>query len=289
MTGNLIESNAGQIARATAVFSVDEIVIYNDGEGGNVTCIKPFKNIDTSPKKSMLLMARILQYLECPQYLRKYFFPVHDDLKFVGLLNPLDTPHHLRKDEVSVYREGASLNKEGVASRKKSFVNVGLEHNSLVFAPLEPMQRVTVKFRCPKSQGMLTGDPVHHHTPRTEGGKYWGYDLRLAESFNAIFCQSPYETGYDLTIGVGKNGENVNGMSKLPSFQHAVVVFDGLKSIEEMLEKDEKLEVKDPHDLFDVYVNTCPSNSSSFLRTDESVLIGLSVLKPKLTSAASNK
>ena len=29
-------------------------------------------------------MARILQYLECPQYLRKAFFPKHSDLKFAG-------------------------------------------------------------------------------------------------------------------------------------------------------------------------------------------------------------
>lgn len=27
-------------------------------------------------------MARILQYLECPQYLRKSFFPQHEDLKY---------------------------------------------------------------------------------------------------------------------------------------------------------------------------------------------------------------
>ena len=61
----------------------------------------------------MSLMARLLQYLECPQYLRKYFFPVHDDLKLVGLLNPLDSPHHLRKEEISVYREGVVLEKGG--------------------------------------------------------------------------------------------------------------------------------------------------------------------------------
>ena len=31
-----------------------------------------------------VLFVRILQYLECPQYLRKYFFPVHQDLKYAG-------------------------------------------------------------------------------------------------------------------------------------------------------------------------------------------------------------
>jgi len=31
-------------------------------------------------------MARILQYLECPQYLRKSFFPQHKDLEYAGWL-----------------------------------------------------------------------------------------------------------------------------------------------------------------------------------------------------------
>jgi predicted SPOUT superfamily RNA methylase MTH1 len=30
-------------------------------------------------------MARILQYLECPQYLRKSFFPQHKDLQYAGM------------------------------------------------------------------------------------------------------------------------------------------------------------------------------------------------------------
>lgn len=32
-------------------------------------------------------MARILQYLECPQYLRKSFFPQHKDLQYAGKFN----------------------------------------------------------------------------------------------------------------------------------------------------------------------------------------------------------
>ena len=31
-----------------------------------------------------ILLARILQYLECPQYLRKHFFPKHPDLNYAG-------------------------------------------------------------------------------------------------------------------------------------------------------------------------------------------------------------
>lgn len=53
-----------------------------------------------------VFLARILQYLETPQYLRKMLFPISVDFKFVGLLNPLDCPHHMRSDDFRLpYRE----------------------------------------------------------------------------------------------------------------------------------------------------------------------------------------
>lgn len=89
---------AGQIARAACIFCVDEVIVYDDI--GDKLDTKKSKLEDTEglkiARKSCVQLARILQYLECPQYLRKHFFPIHKDLEFAGLLNPLDAPHHLR-------------------------------------------------------------------------------------------------------------------------------------------------------------------------------------------------
>ncbi|KAF6127408.1 SPOUT domain containing methyltransferase 1 [Phyllostomus discolor] len=71
-------------------------------------------------------LARILQYLECPQYLRKAFFPKHQDLQFAGLLNPLDSPHHVRQDEESEFREGVVVDRPTRPGRG-SFVNCGMK------------------------------------------------------------------------------------------------------------------------------------------------------------------
>ena len=57
-------------------------------------------------RRCCIQLARILQYLECPQYLRKYFFPIHRDLQYAGLLNPLDAPHHLRQNDEFAFRYG---------------------------------------------------------------------------------------------------------------------------------------------------------------------------------------
>ena len=57
------------------------------------------------------------------RYLRRVLIPRHRDLRFAGLLNPLDTPHHMRADEVAKYREGVVVKRP---CPKGSLVNVGI-------------------------------------------------------------------------------------------------------------------------------------------------------------------
>lgn len=107
---------AGQIARAACIFKVDEVIVFDDnsavsgptnakrakldvGENGDAN-----DECHETVQYCCLQLARILQYLECPQYLRKDFFPIHKDLKFSGLLNPLDAPHHLRMQNDFIFR-----------------------------------------------------------------------------------------------------------------------------------------------------------------------------------------
>jgi len=52
---------AGQIARACAIFNVDEIIVLDDG---------PKKDPDSISAASALF-ARVLQFMETPQYLKK--------------------------------------------------------------------------------------------------------------------------------------------------------------------------------------------------------------------------
>lgn len=102
---------AGQIARAACIFRIDEVVIFDDiGSTNQAMNAKRMKLDDGSSDSEetvqhcCLQLARILQYLECPQYLRKFFFPIHKDLRFSGLLNPLDAPHHLRQQNEFIFR-----------------------------------------------------------------------------------------------------------------------------------------------------------------------------------------
>lgn len=72
-------------------------------------------------------LARILEYLECPQYLRKALFSVQKPLKFAGVLNPLDGMHHLRANDLHIqYREGVVVDKP-IKKGHGSFCDVGLD------------------------------------------------------------------------------------------------------------------------------------------------------------------
>ena len=112
---------AGHIARSLALFQIDEIIVYTEKHGATNKLVP--SNIE--PFNPSHYLARLFQYQECPQYLRKDIFPVHKDLKFAGLLNPLDTPHHMKKEDWSDFREGIVIPKTQ-KNVKGSFVKAGL-------------------------------------------------------------------------------------------------------------------------------------------------------------------
>lgn len=281
---------AGQIARGAAIFNVDEVVIFDDmgitRTNTNGKSEEELLNLSHC-QAACLQMAHILQYLECPQYLRKHIFHLHKDLQYAGVLNPLDSIHHLREDEHSPYREGFVVTKQ---SKKQgcSYVYAGLKKDVLIDRELKAGVRVTIKMQ--QSSGekkKLKGMVVAPHVPRSESGIYWGYKVRLAHSLGSVFTECPFPGGYDLTIGTSENGSSVDDVS-LSSFKHLLIVFGGLKGLEASLEADEGLEISEPDLLFNYYLNTCPQQGSRTIRTEEAVLLSLSILRPKIQAVWSN-
>lgn len=119
--------------------------------------------------------------------------------------------------------------------------------------------------------------------PRAETGIYWGYSVRVAASLSDVFAQSPYDSGYDLTIGTSDKGDNVHGIAaQSMAYNHALLVFGGLQGLESALENDDRLTVDDPALLFDEYVNIAPAQGSRTIRTEEAILIALAGLEEKM-------
>ncbi|KRX85524.1 Uncharacterized protein T06_10166, partial [Trichinella sp. T6] len=272
---------AGQIARAASIFEVDEIIIFDETATMTSKEVEMFENGELRAFNCNCFLVRILRYIECPQYLRKHLFPLCSDFKYVGLLNPLDCFHHFRMDEVEIpYREAVVVNKP-VKDGRGSFCNAGLAKDVEIDRTLKPGIRVTVKFEnSDQKQKRLVAKVVNPTEPRTAMGYYWGYNVRLAKSLKSVFSDCPYVEGYDLIVGTSDKGTNVDNV-QLPSFKHLLIVFGGVKGIEACIENDQHLQENDPESLFQFYLNTCPNQGSRTIRTEEAMLITLSILRPK--------
>lgn len=233
----------GEVARAATIWRVDEIIILRDTHAA--------RN-HHSRTNAVEYFVRNLEYLETPQYLRKFLFPLSPDLKYAGAINPLDAPHHLRADEDSLYREGVTVNrptKPGMGS----WVNIGLKQECITDIALDPGTRVTV--RIDKEKNRLAGSIVSPEEPR-ERGTYWGYSVRLADNLTDVINSCPYNEPYDLTIGTSDRGVPHETV-EWPSFRHAVLYFGGLSGLEEIMEAEEIHTSQRKY--FDYYINVCPN------------------------------
>ena len=85
---------------------------------------------------------------------------------------------------------------------------------------------------------------------REEAGLYWGYSVRFAPTLTSVFTKSPFQGGYDLTLGTSERGQNVDKLESLPQFKHLLIVFGGVKGLEVAVEIDPELKhLKDPEPL----------------------------------------
>ncbi|SJK85878.1 RNA methyltransferase, putative [Babesia microti strain RI] len=301
----------GNIARTCAIFGIAEIVLFNDFESLSENELKRYKNKPhMQPHSLMNYFTLILEYLETPQYLRRSIFDYEKDLKFAGLLNPLDAPHHMRANEWLPFRQGILLpgySMEGgsvdcglpvpvLVDNVKDYFNVKLSRKEKKKVNIENVKggqviedhksnRVTVQLDikslslCAKlkytdgqcqEEVQFSGKIVPNSLPTTLMGLYWGYTVRQCQTFEEIFTSVNYE--YDLVIGTSEHGEVISGQFKLPKFEHLLIVFGGLKGLEVVIDKPEKK--------FKYYINICEHQHSRTIRTEEAIMICLARLYP---------
>ncbi|KAJ3116412.1 hypothetical protein HK100_001078 [Physocladia obscura] len=270
---------AGQIARALSIFQIDEVVIYDDvttiGAAASLPKLStegPFESASKKNFDSSLFLARILQFCECPPYLRKALFPIHRDLQFASMIN-LECPHHTKVDDPIPFREGVTLETQ---RKDGTLVDCGLRNGIPCFVKnkaIKPGVRVTVKIDNPaqihhNNTNSVPATVISPNFPRESQGLYWGYNVRLASSIGKVLSECPFDGGYDLTFGVSdtagtfvgdlnlkqkartsnneieegaeeKGGNNIDDTK----FKHLMIVFGGAKGIEYSIGADESLSV----------------------------------------------
>lgn len=272
----------GRIARALAVFSIDEVIVYDDSPVAS----RP-RNVDTAGYTGDMdpchFLTHILSFLEAPPFMRKTLFPLHPNLRLTAVLPSLDMPHHPHPKEWIPYREGVVIAGK-TSTGKGTLVEVGMEEPVEIEEEIPPKTRVTLKFSEDESQ---YPECVHPAAPRTEGGYYWGYSVRKCNSLSSVFTESPYEDGYDISIGTSERGAPISKVfppSKRVNFKHMLIVFGGPRGIEYASMNDEELGGMGiaggkTKELFDNWINVLPNQGSRTIRTEEAMFIALTAMR----------
>ncbi|CAI7801458.1 unnamed protein product [Closterium sp. NIES-54] len=223
---------AGQIARAAVIFKVHEIVVYDDWDAeGDSSAPRGWRGERFSGSAGSFL-ARVLQYLDTPQYLRRALIPLTPDLRLAGLLPPLDAPHHARMHEWPEFREGVVVAEgEGEEARTvgSCAVDVGLQQRVRVRGSFSEGTRLTVAMgpaaeREKVFQPGVLLTPVAPHVPWGERGQYWGYTVRLARGVSGALSACPFSPApASAEGGAGGAGDGGKGAGEGRSSDAAVV------------------------------------------------------------------
>lgn len=207
---------ASRLARAAAIFRADEVIVFDEaaslpcerGSAGRLVDLE--RAINDHSWATSVHLALMLQFLECPQYLRRHFFPLHPGLAKSGLMEPLALPSHVARQEDSPYREGVLLSRSdsGMAN-----VEVGLERPLSIATEAPIGARLTVRMR---SDGRAKVVPPDQ--PRRKKGLYWGFQVRLVNGLSGVRHGCPFGEDYDLVIGTSERGELVQEF-EMPPFR----------------------------------------------------------------------
>jgi len=249
----------GLLARAAAIFRVNEIVVYPD-----IPRINQSRDIG--------LIETVLMYMETPQYLRKRLFKIVPELQYAGTLPPLRTAHHPTADKTESLRLGEY--REGVVvshSEEGSLVDIGVEHEA--FVPYEKRrinQRVTVRIselgKRPKAALVNSNDIK----------AYWGYKTTILNCSLGQFLQ---QKPSDLIVATSKKGKHVASIleelrEKWAISKKTLIAFGApSQGLYEILGQHVKLD-----GVADFVVNTIPNQATETVRTEEAVFATLSIL-----------
>ncbi len=242
----------GLIARAAAIFRVDEIITYRDSP--------------RVPRNEIEFLAMILEYLSTPQYLRKILFPVQPALKYVGILPPLRTPNHpLGKErlEVGAFREGVVVE----STPRSSSIDVGI--GTVVQVPegrLPVKTRVTVKVER-NGYRIASADEIPH---------YWGYRVLRCDGITKWLKRG----GGQLVIATSRFGATVEEVwtefvESLSMADRCLILFG---SPSEGLAEIVSREGKSLNEVADLILNTIPHQGTATVRTEEAVLSTLAIV-----------
>ncbi|OKY78885.1 MAG: RNA methyltransferase SPOUT superfamily MTH1 [Candidatus Methanohalarchaeum thermophilum] len=242
----------GHIARSLSIFRVQNVTVYRTKRDSELDFIK-----------------KVLQYAETPPYLKKKLFGLSDDLRYVGVIPPLQTPHHNVTKEISEgeYREGMVVDtdlEDQVGSDYCARAYIGLDEPALLAkcGNISENKRITVRT-------VSCGDQVVvKRTSKDEVPYYWGYETKVSNHLDNELIRLK-EKGWRI-VSTSVYGEIVdkNSLEDHLSKKTAIIFGSPNKGVREYLE--------DPS-IVDEEINTVPNQGTETVRTEEAIQSTLSI------------
>jgi predicted SPOUT superfamily RNA methylase MTH1 len=250
----------GMIARAAAMFRVNEIAIYPDMP-------------DKDQKAETKLVQAVLSYMETPQYLRRRLFKIIPELQYAGTLPPLRTPHHPVANRISdlklgEFREGAVVS----ASKEGTLIDIGVEQPALLpETKLKADSRVTVRISA------LGRELKVALADLKDIKSYWGYRVTVSDVPFGEFVK----TGrFDLVIATSRKGRQINDAipdlaSRWKTCKRVLTAFGApTQGLHEIVAREHR----NLEDVADFVVNMIPNQATETVRTEEAIYASLSIL-----------
>ncbi len=244
-----------QIARSSAIFRIKEILVYHD----------PFLKPNQGNRERRII-TNILQYIECPQYLRKRLFPLSRDTSAVGILSPLATPHHMKSKELkpNEIREAAIFLNQG-----RVFADVGSTHPiEVISSPKLSLKHRTVRktIRIVKTEDNFNAIIISN--PPKE--KYWGYVVRPSAAPLGKILMNRSE----VKIATSRSCQAIENDYLMKQNNLLLAFGSPKKGLPEIV----KAEKKKISELFDGCINVMTEYGTRSLRLEESIMITFSKL-----------
>jgi len=242
----------GMLARFLAAARVDTLILYH---------VDPAEPDDSNAGFLKLLM----EYLNTAPYLRKRLYRIRRELRYAGVLPPLNIPTHpeSRSIDVEHYREGLVLE-----SDKGSLIEAGLGKPIRVRKRLKKGARIILKVS--PSRGRLKASAVS----RRKSEIYPGFRVGVAgEKLSEIVKV------YDLRIATSRKGKDILTLldelrKRIDEAKKICIAFgsarEGLYEIAER--QGFSLE-----ESFDYVLNTFPGQGVKTIRVEEAVAYTLAI------------
>ena len=248
------------LARSISIFRVKTVYIYNDSTYNKTST-------------DSTLIKTLLEFLNTPPYLRKIIYPKSDILKYVGLLPPINSPHHPPKESISKLKIEDIRMGVIIKDKDKAFVEIGLDTPIPISTKRKSGEKINVKIVSIKPKIEVR----EIQSSQIKG--YWGYDVKIIKEFRSIVNSIGKQTillitsrhGYDFY----KYEEEIKKL-KTSSSEFMILFGSPKKSVMDILKSDITVLKNLPNTYI---VNMFPNQGTSTVRLEEAIFGTLSILR----------